>query len=267
MARFYQRITDIFEKDESKPREEKSFSQSDLIRKQRPSYRTLITDDWEAKNKKVNEGVEQRRGLKEFGYLRQSYLLSAQSQASQVEESQVRDEDVAVDKYHKKKIEYFQNIANSINSEPRYTRYDISCSKTDFNQRKERRDRNPHPGSDLLRRFVSKFVLFEHFPIFLSRLDTMPHNRVIPARIIQPHKEREDGKFASSLRSDEEGDLMNYGLRRRRWEERGPPGGEDCRLRRRYTNRENRLARQMLDHIRTQSKWTSGVDRPFVLGI
>lgn len=77
VARFYQRITDIFEKDESKPREEKSFSQSDLIRKQRPSYRTLITDDWEAKNKKVNEGVEQRRGLKEFGYLRQSYLLSA----------------------------------------------------------------------------------------------------------------------------------------------------------------------------------------------
>ena len=60
---------------------------------------------------------------------------------------------------------------------------------------------------------------------------------------------------------------MNYGLRRRGWEERGPPGGEDCGLRRRYTNRENRLARQMLDHIRTQSRWTSGVDRPFVLGI
>ena len=38
-------------------------------------------------------------------------------------------------------------------------------------------------------------------------------------------------------------------------------------LRRRFTNRENRLARQMLDHIRTQTKWTSGVDRPFVLGI
>ena len=38
-------------------------------------------------------------------------------------------------------------------------------------------------------------------------------------------------------------------------------------LRRRFTNRENRLARQLLDHIRTETKWTSGVDRPFVLGI
>ena len=41
----------------------------------------------------------------------------------------------------------------------------------------------------------------------------------------------------------------------------------DCGLTSSYTNRENRLARQMLDHIRTQTKWTSGVDRPFVLGI
>ena len=40
-----------------------------------------------------------------------------------------------------------------------------------------------------------------------------------------------------------------------------------CGLRRRYTNRETRLAHQMLDHIRTEQKWTSNVDRPFVLGI
>lgn len=52
--------------------------------------------------------------------------------------------------------------------------------------------------------------------------------------------------------------------RARRPEEGGGGGGG---LRRRFTNRENRLARQLLDHIRTQTKWTSGVDRPFVLGI
>ena len=36
---------------------------------------------------------------------------------------------------------------------------------------------------------------------------------------------------------------------------------------RRYTNRETRLARQMLEHIKTEKKWTSNVERPFVLGI
>ena len=54
----------------------------------------------------------------------------------------------------------------------------------------------------------------------------------------------------------------------RRQEEGREEGREETRgLRRRFTNRENRLARQLLDHIRTETKWTSGVDRPFVLGI
>ena len=55
--------------------------------------------------------------------------------------------------------------------------------------------------------------------------------------------------------------------RARRQEKGGGEGAGGGGLRRRFTNRENRLARQLLDHIRTQTKWTSGVDRPFVLGI
>ena len=40
-----------------------------------------------------------------------------------------------------------------------------------------------------------------------------------------------------------------------------------CGLKRRYTNRENKLAKQLLEHIKTEKKWTNSVDKPFVLGI
>ena len=43
--------------------------------------------------------------------------------------------------------------------------------------------------------------------------------------------------------------------------------GLDCGLKRRYTNRENKLAKQLLEHIKTEKKWTNSVDKPFVLGI
>ena len=38
-------------------------------------------------------------------------------------------------------------------------------------------------------------------------------------------------------------------------------------LRRRYTNRETRLARQTLEYIKMGERWTSAVQRPFVIGI
>ena len=40
-----------------------------------------------------------------------------------------------------------------------------------------------------------------------------------------------------------------------------------CGLRRRYTNRETRLARQTLEYIVKGERWTSTVERPFVIGI
>ena len=41
----------------------------------------------------------------------------------------------------------------------------------------------------------------------------------------------------------------------------------DAESRSRHPNRETRLANMLLQHIQTETRWTSGVERPFVLGI
>ena len=41
----------------------------------------------------------------------------------------------------------------------------------------------------------------------------------------------------------------------------------DTAFRDRHPNRETRLANMLFQHIQNEKKWTSGVDRPFVLGI
>ena len=47
----------------------------------------------------------------------------------------------------------------------------------------------------------------------------------------------------------------------------GSRSGPYYEARPRYPNMETRLANMLLDHIRAGEKWTSSVDRPFVLGI
>jgi len=247
VARFYQRITDIFEKDETQSIDDdkisKRFSHNDDIRKPRPSYRTVLEDvkDLEIKYKKINEEAEKKRTKTELDYLRpNNYLQSRHHWETNEEDHRISVENVPVDKYHRKHLKYYHDIAVNINSQGRSARYEIPHSRTARNQTFERTN-NSSECSEFLRRF-----------------DVMKDDGTIPTKKVE-RKETENLQTICQS-------LSTSGSGGRPWEERGGLA-IDCGLRRRYTNRENRLARQMLDHIRTQTKWTSGVDRPFVLGI
>ena len=65
----------------------------------------------------------------------------------------ISTEDVPVDKYHKKQLQYFHDVATNINSGERSTRYGIPCTKTASNQNYEG-TKNSYLGSNYMRRFV-----------------------------------------------------------------------------------------------------------------
>ena len=166
VARFYQRITDIFEKDESTSNGEeeshKNLPASDIMRKPRASYRTVLEDvkDLEVKYKKMNEEAEKRRTKTELDYLRPgNYLQSRKYEADKDENKFNINEDIPFDKYHKKKIESFKNIAKTVN---RSTMSDLRYSRTANIQHEERTDNSYYSGSNFLRRFVMTSLVSGH---------------------------------------------------------------------------------------------------------
>ena len=159
VARFYQRITDIFETDETQPcREERKpvkLSSKDETKKPRPSYRTVLEDvrDLEVKYRKINEEAEKSRPRTELDYLRpHNYLKSPHWESNQVKEDKIIKEDIPYDKYHRKKIEHFHETAVNINKEVRTAttqNYSRPATKHSYE-----RTRSSYLAPDFLTRFV-----------------------------------------------------------------------------------------------------------------
>ena len=132
------------------------------MRKPRASYRTVLEDvkDLEVKYKKMNEEAEKRRTKTELDYLRPgNYLQSRKYEADKDENKFNIKEDIPFDKYHKKKIESFKNIAKTVN---RSTMSDLRYSRTANIQHEERTDNSYYSGSNFLRRFVMTSLVSGH---------------------------------------------------------------------------------------------------------
>ena len=164
VARFYQRITDIFETDETQSFTEErkpiKLPSNDDIKKPRPSYRTVLEDvkDLEVKYRKINEEAERSRIKTELDYLRpDNYLQSRHWEFNQVNEDKIIKENIPYDKYHRKKIEYFHETAVNINKEVRTptTQNYRPTTKRDYYER----TRNSNLGSDFPTRFVRFSIL------------------------------------------------------------------------------------------------------------
>ena len=80
---------------------------------------------------------------------------------------------------------------------------------------------------------------------------------------VQSHQVCSDTKFKSHLNQDLETPSEISDIA----DPSDHNNGLYCGLKRKYTNRENKLAKQLLEHIKTEKKWTNSVDKPFVLGI
>ena len=169
VARFYKRITDIFETDETQSHTEErkpmKLSSNDDIKKPRPSYRTVLEDvkDLEVKYRKINEEAERSRTKTELDYLRpDNYLQSRHWESNQANEDKIIKEDIPYDKYHRKKIEYFHETAVNIDKEVRAaTQSYRPTTKHDYYER----TRNSYRGPDYLTRFV-RFYIFLYLSYF-----------------------------------------------------------------------------------------------------
>merc|ERR1711936_139951 len=186
------------------------------MKKPRPTYRTVLEDvrDLEVKYRKINEEAEKSRTRTELDYLRpDNYLQSPHWESS---ENKIIKEDIPYDKYHRKKIENFHDTAVNINKEVR-----TATPRQNYNRptttHSYQRTRNTYLGSD-----------------FPSRYDGPKPSRVIEANRCD-YNERREIMLSNCLGEGEPGQQ-----RPRRQEEGGG-------LRRRFTNRENRLARQLLE--------------------
>lgn len=231
IARYYQRISDIFETNES---DKSDVERQSVIKtpelpafKAKTTYKTVIEDvkDLEKKYRKMNEDEERRRPRTDLDHYRPDAVLHNSKHPDQFKKLSSQEADTydsSFDKLYSRTIQLYRDAATPPSTNSKVIKHSA--------QDKSSISINPA-------RYLAANLKTDLY-MYTTRPSRIPTNTMEKPALIQPTHDREDSCLNIS-----------------------------CGLKRRYTNRETRLARQMLEHIKTEQKWTSNVDRPFVLGI
>jgi len=229
VARYSQRITDIFENKEDDEEEEilsyKPFSKYAAIQNKayspfvpKSSYKSVLEEAKiiEAKYKKMNDEEEENRPKTEFDHLRPT-----------------RNKFSLPTKFEPlSKGQYFPS--QSVNNVPTK-----SCLEEKLCEQTMNFYRDAIAPSQSVRTESESKRIISPRRYLAANLRTDIYNRdSLPPK--------QDFEAVDSLPA-------------------GP--SKPCTITRRYTNRETRLARKTLDYIKKGERWTSSVARPFVVGI
>lgn len=234
ILRYSQRIADIFENSEEEldvesPKHNANKKSSNLSYVPRTSYKSIIDDvkAIEAKYKKMNEDVEEKRTKTELDYLRPSKKTFAlPTEFTPLSKVQ------AESKSSTRTYSQFDNIENR---RPTMSEKTIQLFRDAS---------TPCPG---LHTASSKQTTRNPARYLAANLRTDIYNR---SRINESlNTPTYDLKVESTIPLPKSEPIL------------------PCGLKRRYTNRETRIARQTLEYIQKGERWTSTVERPFIVGI
>jgi len=276
IARYYQRISDIFEDETDNSACKKDPVAISNSKKPRSTFKSVLEDvkDLERKYNQMNMDSERRRSPTNLDHLRPHAVLESKNNFLNHGFTKLSDD------FNKKN--HFNTTHNQFaptkrNSDDFTGQYDKLYEKT----LQLYRDAATPPSRETPMLKISGHVGRRPRSAYVSApvRSGMSPERYLAANLKTDIYRRADesdiGKYSKFLSQQNEesfchqldrntSDVKNIDDRDLKSSE---GSGLYCGLRRRYTNRETRLARQMLEHIKTEKKWTSNVERPFVLGI
>jgi len=230
VARYSQRITDIFENKEEDEEEEemlsyKPFSKYNATQNRayspfvpKSSYKSVLEEAKiiEAKYKKMNDKEEENRPKTEFDHLRPT-----------------RNEFSLPTKFEPlSKEKYFPS--KSVNDVPTKSSFEENLFEQTMNFY---RDAIAPSQSVRTESETKRIISPRRYLAANLRTDIYNRNSLPPKQDFEP---------VDSLPA---------------------APSKPCTIARRYTNRENRLAKKTLEYIKKGERWTSSVARPFVVGI
>merc|ERR1719270_1708325 len=271
IARYYQRINDIFEKQEEVEGDvansyvtSKGFTSTE--HKPRATFKSVLEDvkDLEKKYRKMNFDTESRRPKTELDHYRPDNVINnstSYSHPRQYQKSSYLDNgdrnhfdiqqkselsivrDSNYDKLYQRTLQLYRDAATPPS---RDMPSDVSTyNNSYYNSSRYLADK---PRIDY-RSFGTKSCVSGNLN---NKLEQRSQDLQIFHKTPLPELE------TPSLVPDKSQDIP---------EPTEYSKGLYCGLKRRYTNRESKLAKQLIEHIKTEKKWTNSVDKPFVLGI